>query len=148
MIDDLGFRFHHFGLAAKVPSRAVRLLQAWGYSCEEVVHDPLQNVDLRWCTRAAAPSVEIVSAAGKNGPLSAILAAQGTSFYHLCYEIDLATASAVGRVQAEGFRIMTVREPLPAILFGGRLVSFHVIDGFGLVEFLEAGACVREGPAT
>lgn len=133
-----GLAFHHFGLAAREPERAAAFLAATGYRCGDVVHDPLQGVDLRWCERAGSPSVEIVSPTpAGDGPLASVLAAQGTSFYHLCYEIDDSLDVVLARLQSEGIRLVTVRAPLPAVLFGGRRVSFHVARGFGLVELLE-----------
>lgn len=140
-------RFHHFGLAARNPARAVEFLRALGYSCAEPIHDPLQGVDLRWCTRADAPPVEIVSAVGDQGPLASILAEQGTSFYHLCYETAGTTASAIDLMRSQGVRVLTVREPLPAILFGGRLVSFHMVQGFGLIELVEPSPSADAGQA-
>lgn len=129
--------FHHFGLAASNPGKAVEFLRALGYSCAEPVQDPLQGVDLRWCTRADAPPVEIVSSGDDPGPLASILAEQGTSFYHLCYETAGTTVSAIDLMRSQGIRVLTVREPLPSILFGGRLVSFHMVQGFGLIELVE-----------
>lgn len=132
-----GLRFHHFGMAARDPERTAQFLGALGYACAEPVHDPLQGVDLRWCTRANSPPIEIVSIAGETGPLGGVLAAQGTSFYHLCYETVGATADAIDAFRSQGLRVVTAREPLPAVLFGGRLVSFHMIQGFGLIELVE-----------
>ena len=82
--------------------------------------------------------MEVVSPGpGENGVLGKILAAQGTSFYHLCFEIDESTDETLSRLAKEGIRAVTVRQRLPAVLFGGRDVSFHMVHGFGLVEFLE-----------
>lgn len=138
-------RFHHFGLAARYPARAVEFLQALGYSCAEPIHDPLQGADLRWCTRKDAPAVEVVSAVDDGGPLASILAGQGTSFYHLCYETGGSTAPAIEFMRSQGIRVVTVCEPLPAILFGGRLVSFHMVHGYGLIELIEPLPVVGTG---
>lgn len=136
-----GFRFHHFGLAASQPDRAERLLQGLGYTCGSALHDPLQAVWLRWCSHPTAPAVEIVSPTEEAGPLARVLAGQASSFYHLCWETDLCSEDAVKVLKAGGSRVVTVRAPLPAILFGGRRVSFHSVQGFGLVEILESEVC-------
>ena len=135
-----GLRFHHFGLAAAQPVRAEAMLRQLGYRCGEAVHDPLQDVLLRWCTHETAPAVEIVSPVGEGGPLTRLLAAQPSSFYHLCWETDLGCEATLAAMQAAGLRAVTVREPLPAVLFGGRRVSFHMVQGFGLIELLESAA--------
>ena len=72
-----------------------------------------------------------------NGPLRSVLAQAPSSFYHLCWEVP-GTDAALAHWAAAGLRVVTVRAPLPAVLFGGRRVSFHVVQGFGLVELLEA----------
>lgn len=138
MINSIGLRFHHFGLAARDPAQALGFLGAAGYRCGERVWDPLQGVDLHWCEKDASPAVEVVSPpVGGDGPLAAILSDQGASFYHLCYAIDQPLQVVTARLLEEGVRLAMVRPPLPAVLFGGRKVSFHVVRGFGLVEILE-----------
>lgn len=134
-----GLRFHHFGLAVRDPVRALEFLGRAGYDCGRTVFDPLQKVDLNWCVRPGEPAVEVVSQLD-DGPLSSVLANQGSSFYHLCYEIDMPAESVVNGFAQTGIRIATVRPPLPAVLFGGRLVSFHVVRGFGLIELLEGAS--------
>lgn len=137
MTSDLGLRFHHFGLAAKHPKLAERFVSSTGYTCGTPIVDPLQGVSLRWCTGDRLPSIEIVSPIDVHGPLARILHAQESSFYHLCYEVDTSSASALSTLREQGHRVMTVMSAKPAILFGGRLVSFHVVQGFGLIELLE-----------
>lgn len=143
--------FHHFGLAARDPVPALAYLQSMGYSCVREVWDPLQEVHLRWCEAENAPAVEIVTPpTGSDGPLASVLASQGTSFYHLCHEIRLPIAEVLDALEKAGRRVLTVREPMPSVLFGGRHVSFHVVRGFGLVEFLHpcpgvAGEQERKG---
>lgn len=137
MISVTGLRFHHFGLAAADADRAVAFLVRMGYRCSEPVVDPLQNVVLHWCEKNGAPAIEVVSPTGTKGPLSSILAEHPSSFYHLCYETESADADAVALLRATGARLVTVVPPIPAVLFGGRLVSFHQVQGFGLIELLQ-----------
>lgn len=133
----LPLRFHHFGLAARDAERASMFVRLSGYEIGDGVVDPLQRVVLRWCTKPDAPSIEIVSPGDAEGPLSAVLADSPASFYHLCYEIDCSASEALAAMRVGGLRVVTVVSPTPAILFGGRNVSFHIVQGFGLVELLE-----------
>lgn len=133
-----GFHFHHFGLAAVDPVRATAFVTQLGYHCSTVLFDPLQNVHLRWCECDGAPAVEIVSPTDRDGPLGRILTDRPSSFYHLCYEIEVTTTDALLTLRAGGARVVTVLAPLPAVLFDGRNVSFHMVQGFGLIELLEA----------
>ena len=132
-----GFRFHHYGLAAAEPEVAAIFAAKLGYKCGPVVFDPLQDVHLRWCEHAVSAPLEIVSPVSQHGPLKRILLDQPNSFYHLCFEIGTDTATALERLRADGARLVTVLAPLPAVLFGGRKVSFHKVRGFGLLELLE-----------
>src|SRR5690606_30800824 len=119
----LDFGFHHFGLAARDPARAEAFLRSLGYHCSAPLVDELQGVELRWCTKEGAPPVEVVSSGPEGeGPLTRILMEQGTSFYHLCFEIPAGLDDALARLAATGIRSVTVRGRLPAVLFGGRLV--------------------------
>ena len=101
------------------------------------MRDELQGVDLVLCTSPAMPTVEVVSRASEKGPLDAILKRTDAQIYHVCYEVDDLPA-VLGELRAAGHRPLCVVPAKPAILFGGRLVSFHYLANFGLVEFLEA----------
>ncbi|MEY2160817.1 MULTISPECIES: VOC family protein [unclassified Rhodanobacter] len=131
-------QLHHFGLGAKDEAATCKVLRALGYSVAHRVRDELQKADLIWCVRAGEPPVEVVLPIDDAGPLKAVLAQQGTSFYHLCFEYEGKLEDALSHLRREGTRIVTVREPLPAILFGGRLVSFHIAQGLGLIELIES----------
>lgn len=135
-----GFRFHHFGLAAAAFEPAAAALRAFGYAIGERVHDPLQDVDLAWCTHAQFPAVEIVLPVSPDGPLAKVLAARESSFYHLCFEAPGLLDAALDALRQAGLRTLQVREPRPAVLFGGRRVAFYLVQGFGLVELLETPA--------
>lgn len=132
------FDLHHFGLAANDPEKAGQYLQAMGYRCGPPVWDPLQKVTLRWCEAPGTVPIEIVSPGGANGPLDRILAEQPSSFYHLCYEIRMPMHEALALLASGGRRVITVLPPTPAVLFGGRLVSFHIAHGLGLLELLHS----------
>jgi methylmalonyl-CoA/ethylmalonyl-CoA epimerase len=130
-----GFRFHHFGLATRSDETAVEFLTALGYACGPSVYDSEQNVRLRMCDKVGDPSIEIITPGEGDGPLTSILKRYHQLFYHSCYEVD-DRATALAEIERAGFRCMETSAPRPAILFGGRLVSFHTIIGYGLIELL------------
>jgi hypothetical protein len=130
------FRFHHFGLAIRTDGAALRFLTALGYDCGEVVYDELQNVRLRMCVKAGDPAIEIIMPGVGNGPLTTILRKYEQLFYHSCYEVP-DHASALQSLDEIGVRAIEVSPPKPAILFGGRKVSFYTLAGYGLIELLE-----------
>jgi len=133
----IGLEFHHFGLATRDAAQTAGVLEQLGYAIGEPVFDPLQNVNLLWCEHDAMPAVEVVyPSADEQGPLQPYLADHSEMIYHLCYvapDLDAAVTS----VQESGVRLLTVSEPKPAILFGGKRVGFYMARGLGLIEILE-----------
>lgn len=131
-----GLTFDHFGLATRDAEKTLAFLRGLGYMTPGAVHDPLQRVNLVLCHHAAMPAVEVIFEADDAGPLDAILAQQPQSIYHLCFRSrDLVATLDV--IRAAGLRVMVVSPPKPAVLFGGRPVSFYMVRGFGLIEIIE-----------
>nr|WP_316639086.1 VOC family protein [uncultured Roseateles sp.] len=131
-----GLAFDHFGLATRDAAKTLSFLRGLGYQTPEVVHDPLQRVNLVLCEHLAMPAVEVIFAADEAGPLDAILAQQPQAIYHLCFRSRDLDAS-LAALKAAGQRVMVVLPPKPAVLFDGRPVSFYMVRGFGLIEIIE-----------
>jgi methylmalonyl-CoA/ethylmalonyl-CoA epimerase len=55
--------------------------------------------------------------------------------YHLCYESDNVKDS-LSHMEKAGLRVFEVAEEKPAILFGGKPVSFYMVTGIGLIEII------------
>lgn len=132
-----GLRFHHLGLASRREEEALKFLEGLGYSIGKRIHDPLQNVHLRFCQASSVPDVELVTPTDSSGPLDSILKTTDANFYHTCYEtinLDISLQA----IRSSGNRVICVSEPKPAVLFDGRPVSFYLIKGFGIIELLES----------
>lgn len=144
--------FHHHGLAVKSPDDAFCFLHTLGYTIGGALFDPLQRVRLALCTHDAMPTVEVVWPGDGPSPIDRILRG-GPSIYHTCYATPDA-AAWIESVQQGGVDIVEISPPTPAILFGGRHVSFHFVSGVGVVELLHLdtaarpdGAASSEAPA-
>jgi methylmalonyl-CoA/ethylmalonyl-CoA epimerase len=135
-VDAWGLTFDHFGLATSDPARSLSVLRGLGYSCGSPVFDPLQNVNLVWGSHPTMPAVELIYPGDGPGPVTAILANQPESIYHLCYRSDNVPASLAAMKKA-GHRAMTVVAQRPAVLFEHELVSFHLCRGLGLIELIQ-----------
>jgi len=129
-----GLRFHHLGLAVPGPEQAFQFLGSLGYTAGAEAFDPLQNVHLAMRHHAAMPDVEVIWPGEPPSPIDQMIK-RGHMIYHLCYETDAAEA-ALAAMEADGFRVMSLGPPKPARLFGGVPVSFHRVDGFGLIELI------------
>ncbi len=135
-MNQFGLIFHHIGLALKKEQDAVLFLTGLGYEIGEKIYDPKQNVNLHLCTHDSAPFIELVLPGEGDGPLTPILNKHDQLFYHSCYETNDLDQSLAAMEEA-GLRVIPVSPPTPAILFGGRKVSFYTVTGFGLIEILE-----------
>jgi methylmalonyl-CoA/ethylmalonyl-CoA epimerase len=132
-----GLKFHHLGLAVRKPEDTIRWLLGLGYDIGRSVRDDLQNVNLVLCTSENMPSIEIISETGTPGPLTTVLNLSSTRIYHVCFETQC-LAQTLEAIQREDPHLTMISEPKPALLFGGRHVSFYHVQGFGMIEILEA----------
>ena len=127
--------FHHFGLLSANPASSRELLVNLGYDVSGPLDDPLQNVRLHWATHPTLPAIEILSPTETPGPISNLAKRLQQGIYHLCFEVADVSA-CLEKFSAHG-RVLLVSPPKPAVLFGNRLVSFHSVENFGLIELLE-----------
>lgn len=126
--------FHHFGLAVKEFSEALKFHRSLGYRCGDPVIDPLQDVELIMCVSDQYPAVELIKPTSSSSPVVNYLKKGDAMLYHLCYEVS--DAESIGRLFPEN-RAICVSKPKPAILFDNRLVAFYLVMGVGLIEVLQ-----------
>lgn len=124
------------GLALPKDTDALLMLKTLGYYIGDKVYDPLQNAHLRLCTSKTRPTVEIVMPGNGAGPIDQIITKYQEMIYHTCYETD-DLAATIEAFDAAGLRCLPLTERKPAVLFGGRHVSFYRVVGWGIVELLE-----------
>lgn len=136
-MNDSNLDFHHFGLAVRRPEEARTLLSLLGYEPGDAVFDPRQNVHLQLCTHKTQPAVEVIWPGDTRGPIDKLLNSRPAGvIYHLCYETD-DLLSALSGLEAAGLHSVCILPPTPALLFGGRNVSFYNVVGIGLIEIVE-----------
>lgn len=136
-MDAFGLRFHHLGLAVKKPAAATAFLAALGYREGNRVFDPIQRVNLAMFHHDSMPDVEVIWPGEGPSPVDSIIKKSDGRVYHLCYTAD-DPARAVAAMQDQGFDVLEVASPEPAILFGGQKVSFYSVAGFGLIEIIDS----------
>lgn len=129
-------KFHHFGLAVRRPEEAQRFVTRLGYQPGATVFDPAQNVHLQLHVHSIEPAVEIIWPGITPGPVDKLVARFSSGIiYHLCYETDN-LAEALAGLDHLGLNPICISPPTPALLFGGRPVSFYNFRGIGLIEIL------------
>jgi len=101
----------------------------------EVIHDPLQQASVTFvrCGGPDTPAIELVEPAGENSPLRKFVM-QGGGLHHVCYEVDSLDAQLE---QSRAAGCLVVKNPLPAVAFGGRRIAWVYTRQKLLVEYLE-----------
>jgi methylmalonyl-CoA/ethylmalonyl-CoA epimerase len=132
LIDEL--KFHHLGIATADLQGTVGLYSKLGFQRSEVIHDPLQKVQICFLSKSNHPLLELIAPADDTSPVNTILQKAGTSPYHSCYEVtDLEERIAEFRNE----RFLLVVKPVRAIAFENRRVCFLYHPQIGLIELLE-----------
>jgi hypothetical protein len=123
-------------MAVRSPHRAFRFLEALGYSDGPQIFDPLQAVHMAMRHHPDMPDVELIWP-GEEGPspIDKLIRPSSGQIYHLCYAAD-DPERALHAVEAAGLSALHLTEAIPAPLFGAASVSFHHIEGFGLIEII------------
>lgn len=133
-----GLAFHHLGLAAKDPEAAAHFLSGLGYRIGPTIVDPLQNVRARLCAHDRMPDVEIISPGEGAGPLDKLLSVHKDGLvYHMCYTSADLDRSLEAMESDELIRVHSISPPTEGVLFGGKRVSFYLVEGVGLIEIIE-----------
>jgi methylmalonyl-CoA/ethylmalonyl-CoA epimerase len=129
--------FHHVGYVvtsiAEVGKDFARSLGAvWDGI---IIHDPLQEARVTFmrCGGPETPAVELVEPAGDKSPLHKV-AAKGGGLHHVCYEVESLDAQLA---QSRAAGCLVVKNPLPAVAFGGRRIAWVYTRQKLLVEYLE-----------
>lgn len=126
--------FHHVGVAVRSIEETAKWYVGMGYSLAETIEDPIQNVLIAFLKREDSPLLELVQPVDKTSPVYNILKKVGVSAYHFCYETaDL--QKIIADLEEQEFRVLV--EPVQAIAFNNRKISFLYHLEIGLIELLE-----------
>lgn len=134
-------RLHHIGVATANLRESIDAYAVMGFAAGEVIHDPLQKVDICFLEKDGDPVIELVCPANAASPVGNILRKNGTMPYHTCYEVKNLEVE-IARLRA--FKFVTALRPLPAVAFGMRRVCFLYNKAVGLIELLESAECLAE----
>ena len=126
--------FHHVGIAVQSIEESAKWYIRMGYSLTETIEDPIQNVRIAFLKRDDSPLLELVQPVDKSSPVSNILKKVGVSAYHFCYETE-DLQKTIEDMENQDFRVLV--EPVEAIAFNYRKVSFLYHLNHGLIELLE-----------
>jgi methylmalonyl-CoA/ethylmalonyl-CoA epimerase len=128
---------HHIGFVVgsieKVVDRFGRSISAQWDGL--IFADPLQEVRVTFLRSTAAPNeslIELVEPVGDKSPVQNFLK-RGGGLHHLCYEVDSLAAQLQLSRSIGG---LVVRQPMPAVAFGGRQIAWVYTADKLLTEYL------------
>src|SRR5574344_646538 len=132
MLKDL--RFSHIGIATGNIEKTSSFYSKMGYSASDVVFDPIQDVNICFLRKDGQPEIELLAPADDKSPVNRIIAANGVTPYHICYEVkDI--DSAIKDLKSEKF--IVVSKPVLACAMNNERVSFLFNKDVGLIELVE-----------
>jgi len=126
--------FHHVGIAVNSIEETAKWYVGMGYSLTKTIEDPIQNVRIAFLKRGDSPLLELVQPVDKTSPVCNILKKVGVSAYHFCYETDN-LQKTIEDLEKQDFRMLV--EPVKAVAFNNRKISFLYHIDNGLIELLE-----------
>ena len=129
--------FHHVGFAvASIEKLAPGFARSLGANWNgEIIHDAVQEarVAFLYCGDQRNPAVELVEPAGETSRLHKFLT-RGGGLHHICYEVDSLDDQLR---ESRAGKCLVVKNPLPAVAFGGRRIAWIYTPEKLLVEYLE-----------
>jgi methylmalonyl-CoA/ethylmalonyl-CoA epimerase len=127
-----GLAFHHIGVACRDLDAEERVYTLLGYAREGAdFRDPIQGIGGRFLF-GGGPRLELLIELPGSGVLTPWLR-KGIRLYHLAWEAEnLREASA----SLQTARAKVVADPVPAVAFGGREITFLMLPNLQLIELI------------
>ncbi len=130
-------RLHHVGFVLNsIQNGADSFARSLGATWDgNIIFDPVQKVRVTFFQGAHPQDslIELVEPGGPDSPVSRFLAAGG-GLHHLCYEVE----DLEGHLRfCKSAGTLVIRQPVPAVAFGGRRIAWAITRQKLLVEFLE-----------
>ena len=128
---------HHVGyVVASIAESRDRWVSALSIiSVSELFEDPIQKVRVQFFDFApgGGTTLELVEPLTPDAPVAAFLE-KGGGLHHLCFEVDQLEAHIQ---QMKTRQALLIRQPKPAVAFGGRRIAWMMTREKLLVEYLE-----------
>jgi iturin family lipopeptide synthetase A len=126
----------HIAVAVSDIRRSMSHYRSLGFNSGEIVHDPLQQVNVVVCEKPGLDPIELVAGLETGSPISRILEKNGDTPYHLCYRVPNIRAF-LQSLEDNNISYEITSDPKPAQLFDLKDIAFISVHGVGLIELLE-----------
>lgn len=127
-------KFHHIGIAVSSIEKAKPFYLSAGYSVSETVIEPVQKVRVAYARRDGFPTMELLEPLDETAPVCKILAKNGNTPYHCCYEV-MDIKETIAEARKEGF--LPLGRPVPGHGLDDALMIFLYNKDVGLVQVME-----------
>lgn len=127
--------FHHIGVATHSIIKSGKYYLDAGYEVTDIIHDPLQDVNICFVSKTGYPIIELVEPVSDHSPVAKILNKAGVGPYHFCYETKDIIDSIL---KLKTKRFLPISRPVPAIALGNRMICFLYNIDLGLIELLQS----------
>jgi len=127
-------KLHHIGIACKSIKVTAEFYIQLGYKLSEIVFDPIQKVNIAFLTKINETCIELIEPFDDNSPINTILKKNGTSPYHLCFEVDN-IESAIDDMKLQKF-LKIGKVEFASAMNNGKICFMYSKDK-GLIELYE-----------
>jgi methylmalonyl-CoA/ethylmalonyl-CoA epimerase len=120
-------KLHHVGfIVSSIEDCAADFAASVGATWDgNIFADPIQKVRVTFlqAPNPGEPSIELVEPGAPESPVTSLLEKRGGGQHHMCYEVpDLDAHLKV----CESLGTIIIRQPVPAVAFGGRRIAWGV----------------------
>lgn len=129
-------KLHHIGYAVKdIDAACVAFAELGYFPSGNQMFDALRKINILFLENETNGAViELVAPAAEGNPVDGILSKNGSSPYHLCFEVDDLNAAVE---QMKSAKYIPMGKPLPAYAIHNKNVVFMFHKQLGIVELLE-----------
>ena len=97
------------------------------------IYDPIQNSQMALYNNYGSAYIELIHPMNTNSFTYNFLKKNGHGYHHLCYEV--ADREEIVKISKD-YKLITIKGPLPAILFDNREVWFYFTRNKQVIEFV------------
>ena len=133
MLEDA--KFHHIGIAVSSIEKTKPFYLSAGYVVSEAVIESVQKVKVAYAWRDGFPPMELLEPLDATSPVCKILAKNGNTPYHVCYEVPDIKAAVAEMRKDGGF--MPLGRPIPGHGLDDALMVFCYNKDVGLIQIME-----------
>jgi hypothetical protein len=125
-------KFHHIGIVVSNLEKFEEKL-IFEEKVREII-DPVQNAKLALFSNYGDSYIELIQPIdSRSFTWNYMLKIKDFGFHHLCYEVH--NLIQLGLIE-QRYRLIPILNPVPALLFEGKLVAFYYTRNKTIIEFL------------